>query len=282
MSSQLDTGDARRIDLPVSGVHGPSVAALQAGDPDGVPVLMVPGFTGSKEDFGPLLTPLAEAGFFVTSIDLPGQYESPGADDPSAYAVDVLGALVADLAWQLGGPLHLLGHSFGGLVSRAAVLARPALFDSLVLMDSGPGRLGGSRADVLQFLAPMLDSDGLAAVYEASEALYQAEAGYVAPPPALQDFFRTRFLAQSVAMLHGMSQALLTEPDRVGELADIGVPVLVLYGADDDAWLPDEQAGMAKRLDASVAIIDGAVHSPAVENTPDTLAALTAFWSASA
>ena len=47
--------------------------------------LLVPGYTGSKEDFIPLLGPLAAAGRRVVAIDMRGQYQTPGPDDPAAY-----------------------------------------------------------------------------------------------------------------------------------------------------------------------------------------------------
>jgi pimeloyl-ACP methyl ester carboxylesterase len=46
--------------------------------------LLVAGYTGSKEDFAPLLAPLADAGLRAVAIDQRGQYESPGPDDPAA------------------------------------------------------------------------------------------------------------------------------------------------------------------------------------------------------
>ena len=75
-----------------------------------------------------------------------------------------------------------------------------------------------------------------------------------------------------------MADALLTEPDRVAELAATGVPVLVAHGAADDAWTPAAQADMAVRLGARHEVVDRSVHSPAIENPARTLAVLLDFW----
>jgi pimeloyl-ACP methyl ester carboxylesterase len=71
---------------------------------------------------------------------------------------------------------------------------------------------------------------------------------------------------------------MLTEPDRVADLAAAGVPLLVAHGEADDAWLPHVQADMARRLDARYEVIVGSIHSPAVENPPRTLQVLLDFW----
>src|SRR4051812_46953942 len=130
-----------------AGGAGP-LAALDTGASSGPgTVLMIAGYTGSKEDFAPLLAPLADAGLRAVAVDQRGQYESPGPDDPAAYSVPELAADVLTVAHALreesGGPLHLLGHSFGGLVTRGAVLAEPDLVTSFTLLGSGPAQLTG-------------------------------------------------------------------------------------------------------------------------------------------
>ena len=44
--------------------------------------MLIPGFTGSKEDFLPILEPLAAAGRTVYAVDQRGQYQSPHAAGP--------------------------------------------------------------------------------------------------------------------------------------------------------------------------------------------------------
>jgi pimeloyl-ACP methyl ester carboxylesterase len=277
VTAQLTTGGERFV---VETSAGP-ISVLQAAA-TGAQVLLVPGYTGSKEDFAPLLDPLAAAGFAATAMDLPGQYESPGPADPDDYTPSRLAESVIEVARSLGEPVHLLGHSFGGLVARAAVLAAPDAFASLVLMCSGPAGIGGDRRALIEQLEPVLATSGLAAVYAASLAASRAQAGYVEPPAPLAAFLERRFLAGAPAMLQGMGQALRAEPDRVADLAAVPLPKLVIYGENDDAWPVTVQDDMARRLQAPVDVIAGAAHSPAVENPEATIQALVRFWTATA
>jgi pimeloyl-ACP methyl ester carboxylesterase len=269
----------RDLDTPT----GP-IALLDAGG-TGTPAVLVPGYTGSKEDFALILAPLAATGRRVVAMDQRGQFESPGPDDPAAYTIEALAAdlraVAAELAGPGGGPVHLVGHSFGGLVARAAVLADPAAVASLTLLDSGPGAIGGTRRSTMEALRPLLAEGGMTAVYEQLERLAAGDAGVPPRPPELAAFLRRRFLASSPVGLQAMGDALRGEPDRVEELRATGVPVLVAYGEGDDSWTPAVQADMAERLAARHAVIPGAAHSPAVENPVETVRLVADFWACS-
>jgi pimeloyl-ACP methyl ester carboxylesterase len=138
-------------------------AALEAEPTTGVcerrPALLIPGFTGSKEDFIPVLQPLASAGRRVVAIDMRGQYQSQGAREASGYAPGELGADIIAIAEAIASDhhgLHLVGHSLGGLVAREAALAQAAQIISLTLLSSGPGRITGQRASILRGLLTMM------------------------------------------------------------------------------------------------------------------------------
>jgi pimeloyl-ACP methyl ester carboxylesterase len=275
--------------LPVLATHrylstpnGP-LAALDT-HPEDTPgtrptALLVPGYTGSKEDFGPILDPLAAAGWRAVAIDQRGQYQSPGAPEASGYTVPVLGAELLAVADALGPGAHLVGHSFGGLVARSAVIERPGAFGSLTLLDSGPGALGGARRQRIELLEPVFASGGSQAVY--AQMVREAELTdprWPTAPPPLKRFLRRRFLASDELGLRAMGEGLRTEPDRTAELAATGVPVLVAYGAGEDAWPPPIQEEMAARLGAARAVIPDAAHSPAIDNPTALLDALLTFW----
>ena len=276
---QLADHDATPRILP--GRTGPLAALDTGGNGPAGTVLLVAGYTGSKEDFAPLLAPLAAAGYRVVAIDQRGQYESPGPDDPAAYTVEELAGDLVDVAHALRaetGTPHLVGHSFGGLVARAAVLADPGAFRSLTLLGSGPARLTGPRVALLEHLGPLLDQGGVELVQATLEQLAMTDERAQAVPEPTRRFYAQRFLGNTAAGLRGMADAMTTEPDRVAELAATGVPVLVAHGEADDAWSPASQADMARRLGARHAVVPHAIHSPAVENPPRTLEVLESFW----
>ncbi|OOC57275.1 hydrolase [Nocardiopsis sinuspersici] len=283
----------RRADLPLS--YGP-VAALRAlptsGGPELAPAVLVHGFTGSKEDFISLLQSLAQAGREVVAIDLPGTYQSPGLESlvlpPGVrrpdYRLPSLGAVVAEVLDQIGdgGPVHLLGHSFGGLVSREAALVDMAPLASLTLMCSGPGALSGPSADTTRGLIAAVSMNPTSErLRELWEEQFDAVAQGRTPQSEIRDFLRERLLASSPVGLMHMAEELLAAPDRVDELARVDAPKLVLYGENDEAWPLEEQDRMAERLEAKRLVVPGAGHSPNVEAPETTASALTAFWNES-
>lgn len=258
-------------------------AALEALPCSGVaersPALLVPGFTGSKEDFIAVLQTLAGAGRRVVALDMRGQYETPGPDDPAAYTCDALGADIGAVLETFDDQVHLVGHSFGGLVTRETVICDPAPLASYTLMSSGPAAIGGRREVEGRVLLAALPKVGLEHLWATR---MEPDAVAKGVPPEIVAFLRRRMFTNSLTGLLGMAREVLSCPDRVDELAkvagDAGLPVMVIYGENDDGWDPHEQAAMAGRLGARKVVIPGAAHSPAVEAPETTAAALTAFW----
>lgn len=278
-----------------------SFAALEALPVPGVcereTALLVPGYTGSKEDFIAILDPLAAAGRRVIAIDMRGQYQSAGR--PGGYSPHDLGADIAAIAGATG-TRHLLGHSYGGLVAREAMLDHLAGdgIESFTLMSSGPAALTGPRADELRMTLAVLgvpagkpddpktrpldhQAPSVEQIAGVWKAYLEPKAIAAGTPAEIVAFLRDRMLGNDPAALIAMARNILTAADRTDELARIeGVPMLVIYGENDDSWSPSAQELMAKRLGARRVCIPGAVHSPNVEAPATTASALTDFWDA--
>ncbi|MFJ9337950.1 alpha/beta fold hydrolase [Streptomyces sp. NPDC101733] len=261
-------------------------AVHEAGEPVRGTALLVPGFTGSKEDFVALLEPLSLAGYRVVAVDGRGQYESPGPREEAAYGLEELARDVLAQAAALGGsPLHLVGHSLGGLVSRAAVLRDPVPFASLTLMSSGPAAIAEEQQARTKLLVAALE-----ALREDMPAVWAAMRAQDAPPqegaapdsPELTEFLRERWLRTVPEQLIVTGRTLISEPDRVAELAAVSLPKLVLSGEVDYAWPVPLLDEMAVRLGAERVVVEGAEHSPNAENPQVTAHALATFWGSSA
>ncbi|WP_097886647.1 alpha/beta fold hydrolase [Streptomyces sp. st140] len=239
--------------------------------------LLLPGYTGSKEDFVALLEPLTGAGYRVVAVDGRGQFESKGTDRQESYAQGELARDVLAQAAALGegpGELHLLGHSLGGQIARAAALLDASPFRSLTLMSSGPAEVVAAQRDKVKMLSDALSVLSMDEVWQAMQVL---------DPPQDADTgdgadMRRRWLAHNPAQLIATGAQLAAEPDRVDELAAVGLPVHVLSGERDDVWPVELFDAMARRLGARRTTIAGAEHSPNTARPQETAKALAAFW----
>ncbi|GAA2262234.1 alpha/beta hydrolase [Streptomyces indiaensis] len=243
-------------------------------------VLMLPGFTGSKEDFGLLHEPLAERGYRVVAVDGRGQHESAGPlDDETAYAQRELAQDVLAQAEALGGAVHLVGHSLGGQIARAAVLLDHSPFLSFTLVSSGPAEISVSQQQRVKLLRDALTMLSMTEVWEAIQAMGPPEeVGGPARGLGDQDQLRRRWLGHSPAQLLATGRQLCTEPDRVAELAAVPLPFHVLSGEHDDTWPVAILDDMARRLDAHRTVVTGAEHSPNADQPLPTAHALADFW----
>ncbi|MGH3167512.1 MAG: alpha/beta fold hydrolase, partial [Trebonia sp.] len=188
--------------------------------------LLIPGYTGSKEDFITILGELAAGGRRVLAVDMRGQYQTPGPDDPDAYRMANLGLDIAALAAATE-TRHLLGHSYGGLVAREAVLSdEPVLSGpdkyvpaSFTLLGSGPAAVPGERAKALRFFLDAVDGlppgeELRATVAKVWSTRLRPQAEAAGVPRHILDFLTERALANNPVGLVAMAADLITAEDR--------------------------------------------------------------------
>lgn len=270
------------VDLP----HGCATGLLAepAGDHTGN-VVLVPGFTGSKEDFIAVLEPLAELGWRTLAVDLPGQNGAPALGGPGSHSTAALAKTVAMAADWLGPePVHLVGHSMGGLITRATVLAAPTRIASWVPLCSGPSTIPAHRWPELTALrAALAGAVPLAAIWEQNRKA-ERDAGQAEPPREVLAFLHTRFLANDPHALADCALLLMTEPDRTEELRDLlqgadAPEISVVTGVADDVWSVEVQQQLAADLGVRWVEVAGCGHSPAAENPIGTATALHGVFS---
>lgn len=241
-----------------------AVAAL--GDPADPRVVLVPGATGSKEDFYLLAPILVAAGYYVQSYDLAGQYESADAG-PAAGGRYTYDLLVADFVAFLrdGAPAHVLGYSFAGVLAELALVAHPELFLTLTLLTSPPEPGQAFRGvRVIGWLSWFLNGRQGAGLMIWGIVTNKNKVG-----PARLDFVRSRFALTRRSSVDDIVGLMKHVPDVRARVAAIGLPVLVATG-DHDLWPTHLHAANAEALGARLAVYRTG-HSPC-ETAPNQLA----------
>ncbi|GIT81594.1 alpha/beta hydrolase [Leifsonia sp. LS1] len=249
--------------------------AAPSGAPRGT-VLVVPGFTGSKEDFRDFLPLLAARGWDAWSYSQRGQGDSAAPAGVGAYRLEDFAADAVESAALAGDgqPVHLVGHSFGGVVAQAAVLASPASFASVTLLCSGPHGWPGRHQETTDIVA----RDGSMGLWYRDNPDTRGLPD--AALPIELAFLRLRAERTSRDNLLAGAEILRTQTDVTDELHATSVRALVAHGEHDDKWPIPDQRDMAERLGAAYAVIPGGGHLPQVEAPQATLAVLDAFFGA--
>ncbi|MDQ0754416.1 alpha/beta fold hydrolase [Arthrobacter sp. B3I4] len=259
--------------LPAGAVRGefqaPSgaLATLSMGNPGNPPVLLVPGATGSKEDFALMLPQLAAAGYFVLSCDIAGQYESAGAGPEHLvpprehYGYQLFtGDLIALLEAGTG-PAHVVGYSFAAIVAQLAFVQRPELFRSLTLLSCPPhsGNCFRGVQRIGRFSALASPRVGAALM------IWGIRSNLVRVAPSRIRFVRSRFRLTRRASVRDIFGLMQHVPDLRPELAAATLPKFVAVG-EHDLWPLALHRRFAQAIGAKIAVYRGG-HSPS-ETSP--------------
>ena len=252
---------------------GVTLSYLEAGE-GGEPLLLVHGFTGSKEDFAAEVVRLAGRGYHVVAPDHRGHGSSDQPEDETSYTFETFAsdmiALVDALGWQT---FDLLGHSMGGMIVQHIALSHPHRVTHLVLMDTHHGPVDGLDPSLIELGVHMAHNDGMPAIAEvmklgADPLANPAHARLCEEVPGYEDWCDAKFLRSSPYMFASMLRSFSDSPDRLETLRRVACPTLVLVGELDAPFLGASRRMVETIADARLSVIPGAGHSPQFE-APD-------------
>jgi len=234
-----------------------------AAAPDAPTLVLVHGYTGSKENWYRLAEALGHR-YRLVIPDLPGWGESerkPGANYGYAAQADSLAAFIDKAA---GGPVVLIGHSMGGGIAAVAAARHPEEVARVGLLNASGVRFDDNRfgADVLAGKNPFGVTDE-ASLNAYLDILFNDDTGRPRIPwPASQALIAKRRADGA------FERSVL---DRIGrgrerflpyELAvDIRQPALLLWCRQDRVIDASALAIYAQRIpQAQKALLDGCGH----------------------
>jgi pimeloyl-ACP methyl ester carboxylesterase len=249
------------------------LAGWSLGDPQNPRVVLIPGATGSKEDFLLLAPPLAAAGYYVQSYDLAGQFESAAAGpsrttgkwDYELYVADLVAFLEQGGPSAAPEPAHVLGYSFAGIVAQLVLASRPELFLSLTLLTAPP--LTGNVFRGVKIIGPF--SRFLRPHAGAGLMIWGIQTNKNGVDEQRLEFVRARLEITRRESVDDIIEMMMATPDVTAAVATSGVPRLIATG-QHDLWPVRMHAEYADRIGAELAVYRTG-HSPC-ETTPNQLA----------
>ena len=261
--AELPPGVEREFFDAPSGTH----AVIRAGNPVHERVVLIPGLTGSKEDFQRMMPLFVDEGFYVESYDLAGQYESFAAGPENLapprkrYDIDLFADDMIAFLERTPGPAHVLGYSFAGTVSQVVYARRPDLFLSLSFL-SAPPTPGNAFAGIkrIGWISRIVSGRVGGALM-----IWGVKSNVIPAPADRLAFVRARFQMTRRDSVGDMIGAMMRHPDLRTQLKSAPVPKLVMVG-EHDLWRREEHAAFAQRIGADF-VVYATGHSPC-EFTP--------------
>ncbi len=248
---------------------------------DAPTVVMIHGFTGSKENWYPLAARL-RGKYRLLIPDLPGWGQSerkPGAD----YGFGAQAQRVANFiqAESPGKPVVLLGHSMGGGIAALVAARYPRLVAKVGLLDAAGVRFNTNQfgLDVFAGKNPFAVSDDESLQRYLNIVFHRQEAKPWIPWPASSGLIAMRM--RDAAFEQSVLDKIGRGPEQFTpgvEAANIHQPALLLWGRQDAVIDPSAMALFKAKLpQAREVLVDDAGHMSLMEQ-PAAVADAVVQW----
>jgi pimeloyl-ACP methyl ester carboxylesterase len=268
--AETTSGDRSVVDRSVR-LNDGDLHVVEDGNREAPALLLLSNAAAPTAIWDPVV-PLLAGAHRVIRVDLLSR-GSPASPD-GGYDIPTLARRVAATLDRLGvSRVTVIGHSSGCTVAAALAEQRPDAVVALALIDFGPS-LDAKIPEGLLFRLLLAPATGWLLWRLRTEASIRkaAQSGFTRPveiPDA--------FIEQTLGMTHrdfvGAMRAPLSylgQRSLPGRLTALGLPVLVIFGADDGRWRSSSAAAYRVVPGARVELLPGVGHTPMMEDPQTT------------
>ncbi len=253
-------------------------AVADHASPDAPTIVMIHGFTGSKENWYPLADRL-RGRYRMLVPDLPGWGDSERKADAD-YGFVAQSERVADFIRTLSPrkPVVLLGHSMGGGIAALVAARHPELVAKVGLLDAAGVRFDDNQfgLDVLAGKNPFGVEDAASLQRYIDTVFHRQAAKPWIPWPASRGFIAKR--KNDAAFEQAVLDKIGRGPEQFvpgEEAANVKQPALLLWGKQDAVIDPSALALYAAQMpQARSVLVDDAGHMALMEQPRAVAAAV--------
>ncbi|WP_085521899.1 2-succinyl-6-hydroxy-2,4-cyclohexadiene-1-carboxylate synthase [Tuberibacillus sp. Marseille-P3662] len=239
---------------------------------EGEPLLLLHGFTGSKETWEPFIEQW-QSTYQIIAVDLPGHGATITPHDVAYYSMEhTAAALVALMAKLELDAVSILGYSMGGRLALYMALHHPHIIKGLLLESSSPGlKTDEERIERRQrdhTLADWLLDVGIETFVDYWESIPLFHTQRYLDQKQQQDLRETRLQQHPQGLAHSLKGMGTGEQPSLWEpLSHLEIPVYLVVGAWDEKFV-DISKAMAQQLSSSILnVVQGAGHAVHVEKS---------------
>ncbi|HIF93882.1 MAG: alpha/beta hydrolase [Myxococcales bacterium] len=238
--------------------------------PGALPLVLIHGFTGHRDDFVEVIPGLAQKRRVLVP-DLRGHGDSEATPGPYGWGFEQMVKDLVDWLDHLGiERCDLFGHSMGGMLTLRFALAHPERIRSLIFMCTAPElpeTLSRSNFEIGAKIAEARGIDGLQELMEkaARKNCSESIAGW---GESYWLHHRRRLRAMTPASFRGAGEGFFDSGSLVDRLKEIEAPTLVLVGEHDTDFSPGADLFEQHIPNVTCRRLPDAEHHPHQENQP--------------
>lgn len=273
--SKVSRRGERYLDL-----RGGRLRVFEEGPTGRRPLLLIHGFAGSLDVWDPMIEYLVREHPLVR-VDLPGHGCSDEPVEDAAFSIAAQAAVVAEAMEELGlRDVIAVGHSAGGDVVTALIESHTSMIRGAVFLGTAPDLsfvhvAPTARLLRLPMIGPLLWRATSDAMVEAGLSRTMAPNG-PAVPPVFVSSLRSMTYRSYVLGIRNLER-YKNQRSLTSRLSNSPVPLLVMFGGQDQWVDPRAAESWATNTRARIEILDRIGHTHMAEAPEQTARLITEF-----